>query len=87
VGSVVNVGGDGEDGGIDVGWVVAELEEESCGGGVGDGEGVAGVAVRNGLGVVEGWADGDCLQEEEVAAGYGAGLTGLWGTLQLGEHG
>ncbi len=62
VAGAVYVRRDGEDCGVDVGGVVAELEEEGCCGRVGHGEGVAGVTIGDGLGVGEGRAGGDLCE-------------------------
>ena len=76
-----------QDCGVDVSGSSREFQEEGCGGGVGDGERVAGVAVGHGLGVGEGGAGGDFVEEEEVGAGDGAGQGCVGGALKLGERG
>jgi hypothetical protein len=77
----------GQDRGVDLGGVVAQLEEEGCGVEVGDGERGGGVAVGDGDRVGEGRIAGDGLQQEEIAAGDDAGLSGVCGALQLRERG
>jgi hypothetical protein len=83
----MDVRGYGQDGGVNVGGVVAQFKEEGGGGGVGDGQRRAGVAVGDGLGVVEGGCGGDVGEQEEIAAGDGAGLGDVRRALQLREDG
>ncbi len=87
MGGAMDVRGDWEDGGVDVGRVVAKFQEEGCGGGAGDSERAAGVAIRNRFGVGEGRAYGDVFDEEEVGAGDRAGLTDVRRALKLREDG
>ena len=77
----------GNIGGVDRTGVVAEVEEDGCGGWVGQRECAARETVGNRDGVCERWIDGDGLNEKEIGAGEGAGLCGVRWALQLSDLG
>jgi len=62
------------------------VEEEGVCCGVWDRERVAGETVGDGDGIGEGWVGGDGLDQEEVGAGKGAFLGGVWGALEVYER-
>lgn len=78
---------DGENRGVDAGWIVTQLEEDGRGGDVRNGEAGAGVAVGYGYGVGETRRRGDLLEKEEVFSCDVARLGGLVGALEKCEGG